>query len=46
VARRRHDVALAGSADGDRLAAEIRVVPLFDRRAAAGGKGDPGGNGA
>ena len=32
VAGRRHDAALAGSADGDRLAAEIRIVPLLDRR--------------
>ena len=32
VARRRHDAPLAGSADGDRLAAEIRIVPLLDRR--------------
>ena len=27
-----HDAALTGSADGNRLAAEIRIVPLFDRR--------------
>jgi hypothetical protein len=32
VARRRHDAALARPADGDRLAAEIRIVPLLDRR--------------
>ena len=32
VAGCRHDAALAGSADGDRLAAEIRIVPLLDRR--------------
>jgi hypothetical protein len=32
VAGRRHQAALAGSADGDRLAAEIRIVPLLDRR--------------
>jgi hypothetical protein len=31
VACRRHDAALTGSADGDRLAAEIRIVPLLDR---------------
>src|SRR5207237_8646676 len=29
---RRHDAPLLGSADGDRLAAEIRIVPLLDRR--------------
>jgi hypothetical protein len=32
VARRRHDAPLAGPAHGDRLAAKIRIVPLFDRR--------------
>jgi len=30
VARRGHDASLAGSADGDRLAAELRIVSLFD----------------
>ena len=30
VARRRYDAALAGSTDGDRLAAEVRIVPLLD----------------
>jgi hypothetical protein len=30
VARRRHDATLAGSADGDRLAAKLRIIPLFD----------------
>ncbi len=30
VAGCRHDAALAGSADGDRLAAKIRIVPLLD----------------
>ena len=29
VARGRHDAALAGSADGDRLAAKVGIVPLF-----------------
>jgi hypothetical protein len=29
IACRRHDAALAGSADGDRLATEIRIVPLL-----------------
>src|SRR5258708_10424963 len=32
VARRRHDAALPGSADGDWLAAEIRIIPLLDGR--------------
>src|SRR6201999_491553 len=32
VARGRNDAALAGSADGNRLAAEIRIVPLLDGR--------------
>ena len=30
VARRRDNATLAGSADGDRLAAELRIVPLLD----------------
>src|SRR5580692_2324128 len=32
VTRCRHNAAFAGSADGNRLAAEIRIVPLLDRR--------------
>jgi hypothetical protein len=31
IARRRHDSAFAGPADGDRLAAQVRIVSLFDR---------------
>ena len=30
VARRGHNAPLVGSSDGDRLAAELRIVPLFD----------------